>query len=111
MRRRRGDLLPLEAEILRLAIELADGGQPRFYGWSIAQRLADESGRETGFGSLYRTLNRLEDLGYLVSQWVLPAQGGQAPKREYEITPDGRTAYATARRTPVSGKLVPRFSI
>src|SRR4051794_5377643 len=110
MRRKQGDLLPLEAEILRLATELADEGQPRFHGWWIAQRLADESRRETGFRSLYRTLNRLEDLGYLVSQWVMPVKGGQAPKRVYEITPDGRTAYATARRTPVSGKLVPGFS-
>ena|SRR5215208_7563236 len=110
MRRKPGDLLPLEAEILGLAADLADQGQPQFHGWCIGQQLADKGGRETGFGSLYRTLNRLEEHGYLVSEWVTPDKVGQPPKRVYQITPDGMRAYLTARRTPVSGKLVPRFS-
>ena len=111
MRRKPGDLLPLEAEILRLALQLAEEGTPQFYGWRMGQYLEDEAGRETGFGSLYRTLNRLERLGYLESQWVLPEREGLPPKRLYQITAEGSRAYATARRTPVSGKFVPRFAI
>ena len=110
MRRKPGDLLPLEAEILGRARQLAEEGKPQFYGWRMGQYLEDEAGRETGFGSLYRTLNRLEGLGYLESQWVLPEREGLPPKRLYQITPEGSHAYATARRTPVSGKVVPRFA-
>ena len=109
MRRRRGDLLPLEAEILRIAGILAQQGQPEFYGWRMGQYLEDEGQRETGFGSLYRTLNRLQDLGYLESEWAPPEKEGLPPRRLYQITPEGSRAYATARRTPVTGKLTPRF--
>jgi PadR family transcriptional regulator, regulatory protein PadR len=111
MRRKPGDILPLEAEILRLASQLAAQGTPQFYGWRMGQYLEDEAGRETGFGSLYRTLNRLEGHGYLTSKWIPPEKDGLPPKRVYEITAEGAMAYATARRTPVSEKFVPRFAI
>ena|SRR5215208_6124395 len=111
MRRKRGDLLPLEAEILRIASELAEQGRPKFHGWRMAQHLEDEGQRETGFGSLYRTLNRLQAHGYLESEWVPPEKDGLPPRRVYQITAEGSRAYVTARRTPVSGKFIPRFAI
>jgi PadR family transcriptional regulator, regulatory protein PadR len=110
MRRKPGDLLPLEAEILRIADQLAKRDTPTFHGWRMGQYLEDEGGRETGFGSLYRTLNRLEEHGYLESEWVPPEKGGLPPRRLYRITAEGARAYATARRTPVSGTFIPRFA-
>lgn len=100
-----------EAEILRIACALAEQGTREFYGWRMGQYLEDEGQRETGFGSLYRTLNRLQDSGYLESEWVPPEKDGSPPRRLYQIPAEGSRAYATARRTPVSGKLIPRFVI
>lgn len=105
MRRKPGDLFPLEAAILHIAKDAAEGGKPLFYGWTIGQRLEDLTGQETPFGSLYRALDRLESLGYLASEWGESQKNGAPRRRLYRITTDGLHAYATARRTPVSGKL------
>ncbi len=110
MRRKDGDLLPTEAEILRIASNLADDRTPQFYGWRMGQYLEDEAQRETGFGSLYRTLNRLADRGYLHSEWAPPEKEGLPARRMYSITGEGVRALATARRTPVSAKLTARFA-
>ena len=111
MRRKDGDLLPTEAEILRIASNLADDGKPQFYGWRMGQYLEDETQRETGFGSLYRTLNRLAERGYLRSEWAPPEKDGLPARRLYSITGEGLRALATARRTPVSEKLIARFAL
>jgi PadR family transcriptional regulator len=111
MRRKEGDLLPTEAEILRIANKLSDEGKPQFYGWRMGQYLEDEAQRETGFGSLYRTLNRLADLGYLRSEWAPSEKEGLPARRLYSITGEGVRALATARRTPVSAKLNARFAL
>jgi PadR family transcriptional regulator len=110
MRRKPGDLLPIEAEILRIAIKLVEQGTPDFHGWQMGEYLEDEAHRATGFGSLYRTLNRLHSRGYLGSRWVPPEKEGLPPRRFYQITEEGARAYQTARRTPVSGKFVPKFA-
>jgi DNA-binding PadR family transcriptional regulator len=111
MRRKEGDLLPVEAEVLRIASALADRGTPQFHGWRMGQYLEDESQRETGFGSLYRTLNRLHDRGYLSSEWSPPEKDGLPARRLYSITGEGARALASARRTPVSAKLTKRFAL
>jgi DNA-binding PadR family transcriptional regulator len=103
-------LLPLEAAILQLAQDLAKHDMPWFHGWRIAQRLEDATGRETPFGTLYRTLDRLESMGYLMSEWAEPERNGAPRRRLYQITAEGSRAYATAPRTPVSAKLAPRFA-
>jgi DNA-binding PadR family transcriptional regulator len=111
MRRKDGDLLPTEAEVLRIASNLADEGKPKWHGWRMGQFLEDQAQREMGFGSLYRTLNRLADRGYLRSEWAPPDKQGLPPRRLYSITGEGVRALATARRTPVSEKLVARFAL
>src|SRR5262249_33794062 len=100
MRRRAGDLLPLEAAILRIA---KDRAEP-FHGWSIGPSLEESTGQDVPFGTRYRTLDRLESLGYLASDWGQPEKPGLPPRRLYRITPEGLQALATARRTPVGSK-------
>jgi DNA-binding PadR family transcriptional regulator len=110
MRRKAGDLLPIEAEVLRFAYALADQGTPQFHGWRMGPYLEDD-GRKTGFGSLYRTLNRLYERGYLASEWAPSEKDGLPARRMYSITGEGVRALATARRTPVSAKLTTRFAL
>jgi DNA-binding PadR family transcriptional regulator len=110
MRRKPGDILPLEADILQIAQDLAKQDAPWFYGWTVSPRLEDATGRTTPFGTLYRTLDRLEEMGYLVSEWVEPARIGTPRRRQYRITPEGSRALATAPRTPVVARLSPRLA-
>jgi len=110
MRRKAGDLLPLEARVLQIAGRLAADRAPNFHGWRMIQLLEDDGDQAVPFGTMYRTLNRLHDRGYLASQWAPPERDGLPPRRLYRITPEGERAYASARRTPVSGRLAPRFA-
>jgi PadR family transcriptional regulator, regulatory protein PadR len=110
MRRKPGDLLPLEADILEIAGDLAERGAPTFHGWTIGGRLEDLTGREVPFGTLYRTLDRMESLGYLGSELGEPERKGAPRRRLYRITGDGARAFATAPRTPVVGKLKLRLA-
>jgi PadR family transcriptional regulator, regulatory protein PadR len=104
MRRRAGDLLPLEAKILCIAKIRAERGQPVFHGWSIGPPLEEVTGQDVPLGTRYRTLDRLETLGYLASEWGQPEKPGLPPRRLYRITPAGLEALASARRTPVGSK-------
>ena len=71
MRRKPGDLLPLETSILSAAAEMRTAESSEFYGYQIAKRLADVSDRRllTAYGTLYRALGRLEKMGLLRSRW------------------------------------------
>lgn len=41
-------------------------------------------------GTLYPILARLEDCGWLQSEWEPPAEPGRPARRTYRLTPDGR---------------------
>ena len=50
-------------------------------------------------GTVYPTLGRLTDRGFLVGQWEPETEAreeGRPPRRYYEITPDGHTALTKA---------------
>ena len=62
------------------------------HGWAIAQRL-EQLSREVlrvGQGSLYPALQRLEERGWVSSEWRATDQGRRA--KYYELTPPGRRA-------------------
>ncbi|HEX8696449.1 MAG TPA: PadR family transcriptional regulator [Longimicrobium sp.] len=62
------------------------------HGWAIAQRL-EQLSREAlrvGQGSLYPALQRLEEKGWIDSEWRATEQNRRA--RYYELTPAGRRA-------------------
>src|SRR5688572_9705897 len=70
-RRKPGSLLPIESEILDVALEQMQAGQQRFHGFGFAQHMR-ERGRSrslTAHGTLYKALARLEELGLLTSRW------------------------------------------
>jgi len=62
------------------------------HGWAIGQRL-EQLSREAlrvGQGSLYPALQRLEEKGWVDSEWRATDQGRRA--KYYELTPAGRRA-------------------
>lgn len=99
MRRREGELLPIELAILIGGVELAAAGEPGFYGFAMARQLRDgaDARRLTGHGTLYKALARLERAGMLTSSWedAGVAEAARRPRRRlYRLTPRGEQAVA-----------------
>jgi PadR family transcriptional regulator PadR len=102
VRRKPGTLVPLEASILAAAVQLHDAGAPEFHGYQIAKHLADVANAKllTAYGTLYRALGRLEDMGLVRSQWEDPqiaANENRPGRRLYSLTSDGAAAARAAR--------------
>ena len=86
---------PPPSDVLRGTLDLlilkALSLQP-MHGWAITQRL-EQLSRDVlrvGQGSLYPALQRLEEKGWIDSEWRATEQGRRA--RYYELTPAGRRA-------------------
>ena len=67
------------------------------HGYEIAKQIEEQSGGALTFtlASLYATLYRLEDRGWLRGRWVEKA--GQRRRCYYRITESGRTVLAAQR--------------
>lgn len=109
MRRKPNALLPLEADILSVALALRRRGERQFHGFQLAKELVDEGDarRLTAHGTLYKALGRLDDLGLVTRAWEDPqvaADEGRPRRRLYEVTGAGERALAkwriTQRATP-----------
>ena len=99
MRRRPGQILPIEQSILEAGLKLRPRGSGEFHGFMIAREIReDEAARLlTAHGTLYRALDRMEKAGLLQSRW----EGAQAaatenrPRRRlYRVTAAGAEALA-----------------
>lgn len=91
-RRKPGTLLPLETEILGVALSMFRSGQAAFHGFGLAQTMREQSGSRalTGHGTLYKALGRLEQFGLLASRWEDAAAAEGRPRRRlYELTGQG----------------------
>jgi PadR family transcriptional regulator, regulatory protein PadR len=91
-RRKHGTLLPLELEILGVALSRLRSGQATFHGFGLAQTMREQSGSRalTAHGTLYKALGRLEDFGLLTSRWEEAAAAEGRPRRRlYELTGQG----------------------
>jgi PadR family transcriptional regulator PadR len=92
-RRKPGSLLPLETEIVELALSMLRSGQATFHGFGLAQTMREESGSRslTAHGTLYKALGRLEEFGLLTSRWedTAGAAEGRPRRRLYELTGEG----------------------
>ncbi len=91
-RRKPGTLLPLEAEILEVALSMLRSEQATFHGFGLAQTMREQTGSRslTGHGTLYKALGRLEEFGLLTSRWEDPAAAEGRPRRRlYELTSQG----------------------
>ena len=113
MRRKPGQLLALEVDILTAAMDLRGSGDGRFHGYQIAKLLATESGarRLTSHGTLYKALGRLEAAGLLSSDWEdasVAAAQGRPRRRLYELTGAAESALTSQRGTTVDPRVVGR---
>ena len=91
MRRKAGQLIPIERSILASAVRLRSQGVGEFHGFRLAKEIKDREGARllTAHGTLYRALGRLEQQGFLRSTWEDPmiAAGENRPRRKlYTLT-------------------------
>ncbi len=111
MRRRPGQLLELEAQILGALVGSA-APEAEVHGFALAKELADRQGsrRLTSHGTLYKALTRLEHAGALTSRWedsVVAEREGRPRRRLYRLTASGRAAlreYLVAAETDVPAR-------
>jgi DNA-binding PadR family transcriptional regulator len=67
--------------------------QGQAFGGAIQDELGRVAGREVAVSTIYVTLTRLEDQGFVTSQKAEPDPGrGGKGKRFYSLTPEGREA-------------------
>jgi PadR family transcriptional regulator PadR len=107
-RRKPGTLLPLETEILEVALSMLRSGHATFHGFGLAQTMREQSGSRslTAHGTLYKALSRLEGFGLLTSRWEdAPAAEGRPRRRLYALTSQG---IQLAERA-LAGKAVARL--
>ena len=102
MRRKPGTLLPLELAICTSAAELYRKGSKEFHGFEMAKRMKDVEDRRslTAYGTLYRALNRLEQMGLLESRWEdpeIPARENRPGRRLYRLTAAGEDVVRESR--------------
>lgn len=91
-RRKPGTLLPLETEILGIALAMRRSEHAAFHGFGLANSMREQSGSRalTGHGTLYKALGRLEEFGLLTSRWEDAAAAEGRPRRRlYELTGQG----------------------
>jgi DNA-binding PadR family transcriptional regulator len=93
----------LEETICACALELLRGGVREFHGFEIAKHVADGKDHRllTAYGTLYRALGRLEQMGLLESRAEdpeIPAREGRPGRRLYTLTAAGETAAAEIRK-------------
>jgi PadR family transcriptional regulator, regulatory protein PadR len=106
-RRKPGTLLPLETEILDVALSMLRSGHATFHGFGLAQAMRQQSGSRslTAHGTLYKALSRLEEFGLLTSRWEdAAAAEGRPLRRLYELTRQG----AHVAEQALAGKTVGR---
>ena len=94
MRRKPSALVPLEESICIAAAHLRRRGTDEFHGYELAKQLADDRQKKLliGYGTLYRALNRLEEMGLLESHPEDPeiaARERRPGRRLYRLTEAG----------------------
>ena len=109
MRRKAGQLIPIEVSILDTALALDKGGTKAFHGYALAKLLKTDTQRRTltAYGTLYRALHRLERAGLVESFWEDPAQSernGRPRRRLYRVTALAEIALARVRAAQRSGR-------
>jgi DNA-binding PadR family transcriptional regulator len=107
MRRKAGALVPLEVAICRAAADMHADGTKEFHGYQMAKKLAEETDHPSlaAYGTLYRALGRLHDMGLLKSRWEdarIAAAEGRPSRRLYALTAAGRAAVAEAKNAALT---------
>ena len=81
---------PLTPAVFHILLSLADG--PR-HGYAVMQAAAESSGIEMGPGTVYGSIRRLEEAGW-VREVEAPERAGDEDRRRryYDMTEEGRAA-------------------
>lgn len=68
------------------------------YALSVLRQLDKSAGRRVSRGALYKTLERLEDKGFVAweVEEATPGRGGH-PRRRFNVTPEGVSALRASR--------------
>jgi len=95
--------------ICEVASVLRQRGVRQFHGFSIAKELkhAGDTKLLTAYGTLYRALDRLEQMGYLHSEMEDPriaAAESRPGRRLYELTAEGKRVVAEAAKSSREAK-------
>ena len=103
MRRKPGQLLPLEIAICKTARDISRRAPKEFHGYEIAKRLSEAGDARllVAYGTLYRALGRLEEMGLLESRWEDPAisaRENRPRRRLYTLTALGGTVVLEAAK-------------
>ena len=107
VRRKPGALVPLEYAICETAAGLHHSGVEEFHGYELAKRLGDVADKRllTAYGTLYRALGRLEQMGLLKSRWEdpdIPARENRPGRRLYRLTATGESIAREAAAADAS---------
>jgi len=96
-------LIPMEVAILEAAVRLAQEGTDQFYGLALAREIDDpsQSRHLASYGTIYKALDRLKELGYLERTWEdaqFAAAHRRPPRCLYHVTDEGRKALAVTQQ-------------
>lgn len=102
VRRKAGQLIPLEVSILEAAVLLAARGVNEFHGYALAKVLKEAGSQRslTAHGTLYRALHRLESTGLIDGFWEANPDAdreGRPRRRLYRLTAQAEPALVAAR--------------
>ncbi len=94
--------MPLELAICQAAAHLRRRGTTQFHGYQLAKELREIKDHRllTAYGTLYRALSRLEEMGCVESRWEdphIPARENRPGRRLYTLTAAGEAHAITAR--------------
>jgi len=83
-----------EQMVLLAILRLGDDA----YGMTVRRELEETAGRNVTFGTVYGTLERLEEKGFVTSSHAdpEPVRGGRA-RRYFKVEPTGELALVRAR--------------
>lgn len=91
----KGDFLGEFEQVVLLAVAHLEGSG---YGMSVRQEIERRTGRDVAVGSVYATLARLEEKGFVTSYEgdPTPRRGGRS-KRHFRLEPAGAEALEASR--------------
>jgi DNA-binding PadR family transcriptional regulator len=106
-------LVRLELLILEAGLVLLSRQEKEFHGYQLAREIRNLQGDRfrAAYGTLYRTLERMEQSGLLQSRWEDPALAeaeGRPRRRLYQITGEGVSAYQRTLEAAPALSLRPR---
>lgn len=85
-----------ELIVMLAVVRLGEGA----YGVPISREIEEQTGRDVAFGTVYATLERLQEKGFVRSELgeATPERGGRA-KRYFRVTPMGLRTVRETKQT------------